>query len=287
MKIDTLITDIKDFLSSKRTVPQEVAEAFGYNLAAKISDRLSREASAPSLRISNLGQPCARKLWYSINKPALSEPLSAATRLKFLIGDVWEEVLLFLAAAAGHKVEHEQAEISLHGVKGHIDAVVDGELVDAKSASTPNYNKHSRHGLAEDDPFGYRIQLGSYLVGASDTGLVETSERAHFLVGDKTLGGITLDTHTKEELDANFEELVANRRKMLSWPLPPAREFSDVKDGESGNRRLGVACSYCPFKRECWRGLRAFKYSKGPRFLTVVSREPDVPEITLDQAIEE
>lgn len=57
-----------------------------------------------------------------------------------------------------------------------------------------------------------------------------------------------------------------------------------MEDGAYGNRKLGVECSYCPFKVDCWQdvndgsGLRKFIYSSGPRWLTVVKKEPNVME---------
>jgi hypothetical protein len=58
--------------------------------------------------------------------------------------------------------------------------------------------------------------------------------------------------------------------------------------------KLGINCSYCPFKEDCWKdanggmGLRKFIYYNGPVWLTHVEREPKVEEIheerTTDQA---
>lgn len=272
-RITTLISDIEQRLTSAEPFDGPTVEAFAHGLAAKLSNRLSEERGPPSLRLSNLGTHCARKLWYSINKPELAEPLSASTRFKFLFGDVIEELILFLARAAGHTVEDEQKEVSINGVKGHIDANVDGELVDVKSASTFSFNKFKSHGLQYSDDFGYRDQLGAYRTA-------EGKDKAHFLAVDKTLGNIVLDTHTKEEYDRDYDQLVEERRNLLAQPTPPERGYSDEPDGKSGNRKLGVACSYCGFKRSCWDNLRSFAYSRGPVHLTQVERVPDVPEIT-------
>src|SRR5690606_19057418 len=124
------------------------------------------------LRVSNLGTPCDRRLWFSINHPELAEPLEPHTRLKFLLGDVWEAVLLFLAKIAGHRVEGQQDEISLHGVLGHRDAVIDGTIVDVKSASSFSFDKFENHLKPEDDSFGYLTQINSYLEAAQDDPIV-------------------------------------------------------------------------------------------------------------------
>ena len=54
--------------------------------------------------------------------------------------------------------------------------------------------------------------------------------------------------------------------------------YSAELEGKSGNEKLGFECSYCPYKAECWPGVRGFAYSYGPVFLTKVVRTPSVPE---------
>lgn len=279
--VHTLVRDIQDRISSSVPFDKQDVEAFGKALAEKLHLRLARGTDRPSLRLSNLGTPCERKLWYSLNRPEWAEALSPSAKFKFLFGDIIEEVVLFLARAAGHKVEAEQAEVNLCGVKGHIDGFIDGELVDVKSASSFSFNKFSNHTLAQDDAFGYRTQLDAYRVAVGDNPSALVKDRAHFLAVDKTLGHIALDTHGP--MDVNYQQVVESKRAMLAWPTPPERGYQDVPEGASGNRKLGVACSYCPFKSRCWPGLRSFSYSRGPVFLTAVKKEPNVPEIKYEE----
>jgi hypothetical protein len=44
---------------------------------------------------------------------------------------------------------------------GHQDAIIDGVLVDCKSASGVGFDKFKYNKLAEDDPFGYVAQLSA------------------------------------------------------------------------------------------------------------------------------
>jgi hypothetical protein len=227
--------------------------------------------------MSNLGTPCDRKLWYTVNRPGDAEPLPAPARLKFLFGHILEDLVLWLAEQAGHKVEGRQDECEIAGVKGHRDAVIDGRLVDVKSASTFAFKKFDTNGLVGNDGFGYLTQLGGYLHAAKDDPIVKDRDRASFLVIDKTLGNMCLDTYKFPEY--NYNKMVADKREILGFPVPPKRNFSDVPDGKSGNRKLGVSCSYCPFKNKCWPELRTFVYSTGPVFLTNVARLPNVQEV--------
>lgn len=265
MKIETLVEDIYSVFDNPKAVLPSVAENFGVRLAKMIVSRITERKEKNSLRLSNLGKPCLRQLWYSINTPELGEKLSGAARIKFLIGDITEYVILFLAELSGHKVTDFQKEVKLHGVRGHIDARLDGELVDVKSASPYSFKKFENGLRAEDDSFGYLGQLGSY-------GAVDRDKRAHFLVLDKVLGKLHLDTHTLPEVD--YEERIRQTEIALEKSEPPERGFEDIPDGLSGNRKLCVNCSYCEFKDTCWPGLRVIPYANGPRFLTVVRREP-------------
>lgn len=275
--IDTLVEDIYGLFKpdSDVSIPSDVVEAFGQRLARHLLHRLAEERKRPSLRLSTIGNPCNRKLWYSIRVPELGEQLAPSTRIKFLFGDILEELLLFLAEAAGHTVTGQQDELEINGVKGHRDAIVDGRLIDCKSASSFSFRKFKTNGLRDDDPFGYLDQLGAY--HAASVGSVDP-DVASFLVIDKQHGHITLDTYPVEGTD--YQKKVEEQKAVIALPEPPPRAFSDVPEGKSGNRKLDTQCSYCGFKATCWPNLRTFIYSSGPVYLTKVEREPKVPEVT-------
>jgi hypothetical protein len=276
--IDTLVEDIYALFTNDSYVPNDDnVQQFGKRLSHHVANRLSENARPPSLRLSNLGTPCNRKLWYTVNTPEESEPLPPEVRIKFLFGDILEELLLFLAQEAGHLVEGQQDEVHVGDVVGHRDAVIDGRLVDCKSASSYSFKKFQANGLREDDPFGYLVQLGAYLHGSSGESIVRERDLASFLVIDKQLGKITLDTYAKDDTD--YEQMVDDKRAMLAQPEPPPRAYKAEPDGKSGNMGLGVTCSYCPFKAKCWPDMRTFLYASGPKFLTKVVNVPRVPEV--------
>lgn len=265
--IETLIPDIYSLFEKDVKIDKEVASAFGQKLGQVITARMSELRGRPTLRLSNLGTPCDRKLWYTIRAPELAEPLSAPTRIKFLIGDILEELVLFLSRLAGHSVTDEQKEVSVGGVPGHIDGKIDGVVSDVKSASPYSFMKF-RNGLTEaDDSFGYLTQLGTYVTA-------ENGDRGAFVAIDKSQGNLTLDMHERPEID--YVERTRHAQQMLALPHPPERGYTDVPDGKSGNRKLGIVCSYCGHKSTCWPRLRQYNYARGPVYLTVVVREPRV-----------
>lgn len=276
--------DIHALFESENWAPSsETINKFGNELAKHLANRASEIKSAPKLRLSNIGTECTKKLWYTINKPNSAEKLSPQTRFKFLIGDLLEELLLFLAEEAGHSVEGRQTTLTINGVEGHRDAIIDGRLVDVKSASTMSFRKFEANGLRGNDPFNYLDQLGSYLSASSTDPLLKEKDVASFLVVDKTLGNICLDTYPKTDVD--YHKKVDDLREMLKQPEPPAQAYLPVPDGKSGNMKLGTQCSYCSFKHECFPKLRTFLYASGPTFLTHVERTPKVVEVTKDGII--
>jgi len=228
------------------------------------------------LRLSAIGKP-NRQLWYRSNLKQKQNPLPSSTKIKFLYGHLLEELLLLLTRIAGHTVEETQKELDIEGVKGHQDAVIDGVLVDCKSASGKSFEKFKYNRLYEDDPFGYISQISAY---AQANGVNE----AAFLAIDKSTGEICLTpVHSLEMINA--KERIEYLKRMVSNDSIPDRCYSDIPDGKSGNYKLPIGCVYCDYKRECWadanegQGLRVFNYAKNKRYLTKIGRLPDVEEL--------
>lgn len=230
--------------------------------------------------MSNLGTPCARKLWYSVNVPDQSETLRPSTKLKFLYGDMLEALLISLARAAGHDIRGTQDELRINGIVGHRDCVIDNITVDIKSASGYGFKKFAEGRLREDDPFGYLSQLSSYVYAGHKADQSVNSTLGAFLVVNKENGSICLDIHDVSDLTADKETEVEALKEMVKQEKPPNRSFAPVPDGSSGNMKLGVNCSYCQFKQTCWPFMRTFIYSNGPRYLVEVKRQPNVEEVS-------
>lgn len=277
--INTLVDDINLVLmNGLDDLPEDRIEEFNAAMGANLRRQFMRDHK-PGLRMSNIGTPCTRKLWYSVNDPDNDrrEVLRGDTRIKFMYGDLTEELILLLAELAGHDVIERQAEHEINGIKGHSDAVIDGCVVDVKSASTFAFKKFKEHRLLEDDPFGYIPQAMSYLYSYQGHPAVTDQDHVYFLAFDKQLGHICLDKYEKPDWFSLFPEMYERRKEMIAGDVPQ-RDFSPVPDGKSGNMKLDTYCSYCDFKHVCHPGLRVFLYSGGPRFLTEVVKEPDVYE---------
>ena len=271
MSIDTLVSDIYSLLEGKKIFDPVILERFGPELGKVLTTRLhSRgEERVPTLRMSNIGRPL-RQLWYELNGYK-AEEISGKTSLKFLFGDLIEAVVLVLAEASGHTVERLQEEIEVDGIKGHIDAVIDGVLIDVKSASPYSFDKFKDASLLEEgkDPFGYIGQLAGY---SKAIGLP-----CAWIAINKVSGEICiLSLPDQKVTDYDVSGRINLVRASIGSSVVPERCYEDEPEGKSGNRKLGISCSYCSYKFTCWPEVKTYLYSTGPKFLTVIKREPKV-----------
>lgn len=257
-----------------------VTEFFSTTLASVAEARFSKEQTPRDyLSLSALGTPCDRKLWYRVNQIKDSEPLSPETIGTFFYGDLIEALVLSLAKAAGHSVEGMQDRVSVFGISGQRDAVIDGVTVDVKSASKQGFEKFKDHKLREEDPFGYISQLSSYVYAGKFDPLVKNKTEGAFLVVQKDRFKLCLDKYDFTEELENKEKEVERVKAMVAGAIPEDRIPPVPQSKSSPNTQLSTTCGYCEFRKVCWPEARTFLYSTGPAFLVDVVNEPRVLEL--------
>lgn len=285
--LDTLIPDIKGIFEKDHKVNQENLDTLLSNIKDLLLRRLEEKPvfDKTEIRVSKLGTK-DRKLWYELHyagkhiddhEDSVDLKIPADLAIKFLYGDIIEELILFFAREAGHIVEGEQGEIDIDGVKGHRDCIIDGITVDIKSASRFAFQKFKTAQLHKDDPFGYIAQISSYAKA-------DGSPYGAFLVMNKESGELTLLKIDKGDMIDPWQR-VQEVRKIEQMPTPPTEKcYEPVPDGQSGNLKLHNNCSYCPFKDVCWqdanngKGLRRFQYGTVREYVHI-EKEPRVDEI--------
>lgn len=271
--LDTLVEDIYSVLQHCESISDDLVKELVEDLTGVIKGRLTQPSHRrDTLSLSSIGKPL-RKLWYDLKEPCEEQDEPPYKQLKFLYGDIIESLILWLAKVAGHTVTDRQKEVTHHGIKGHIDSIIDGEVVDAKSCSSRSYKKFEKGTLPEDDPFGYLSQIGSYN---------EETGKGHpgFLAVDKVTGEVCLYRPDPDFDLPDTEQIIKNCKDALAKDTPPEQRcYPDEPMGKSGNRVLSKSCTFCPYKKRCWPGLRAFNYSSGTEYLTHVEKEPSVEEI--------
>ena len=283
-RIDTVATDIKKLIANiANGTPAKITEENMNQFLNNIKEAMIAWNTPPKkekyngvLRMSILGKP-ARQLWYDKYSPKETKEYDASNNLKFLYGHIIEHLLLYLTELSGHKVEDRQMKVKVDDVKGHIDAKVDGEICDVKSASPYSFKKFKNGELLEDDPFGYHAQLSGYETASG-------TKAGGFLVADKSSGDICF--YKPEDLaKPDIKTLIKNLNSKLASDIPPERCYT-LKTEKNGNKAIPVGCLFCIQKFECYKdankgkGLRVFKYSNKKVFLAEVVKEPNVEDIT-------
>ncbi len=292
--IDTLEKDIQGVLKSVHTdktthhLTADTLSKFGLSVALKLQRQLKardHRAREPGvIYASEVGVACGKKLNYRFNNPEIASDLSPAMGVKFLYGDILEELALLLTKEAGHTVtgEQEVVEYKLNDswkIRGKIDAIIDGHVVDVKSVSPIGRNDFLAG--TGGKKFGYLGQISTYYWG-----LPVLPEGAGWLVVDKQLGHINYVKETPMD-EHDFVAKATAATTAIESDRDKLPRLAVVPDGEAGNMKLSTECSYCEFKKDCWKdtnggkGLRAFAYAGGKvTFLTQVNKMPRVPEIT-------
>lgn len=259
---------------------EEVSKAFTFELGLELQKSFGEKGS-PRLRLSQMGPKCPKQLWHSIHTPELSEPLPPSARIKFAYGHILEALVIAMAKAAGHEVTGEQDELIVDGIMGHRDCVIDGCLVDVKSAASRSFLKFKDGSLGQNDSFGYLDQLDGYLVGSLQDDLVRVKDRGYLLAIDKTLGHLALYEHHIRE--KHIKERIKSYKTIIEGAEPPRCSCGTVPDGASGNIKLDTKASYSNFKHVCFPNLRTFLYASGPVFLTKVVRRPAPHIVEVDK----
>lgn len=276
--IHTLIKDVQDVLTrNDRSVADHLSEGIVGEVGPRIHAAFGPKDERTSLRLSQMGPRCPRSLWASIHSPSVQEPLPPHAILKYTYGHLIESLLIALAKTAGHEVTGEGDALYVDGIRGHRDCVIDGCIVDVKSASSLGFKKFQDKSIQQNDPFGYLDQLDGYLVGSREDSLVRVKDRAYLWACDKTLGHMCLYEHRLRE--DHIRNRIASYKAIVASDIPPKCTCGTVPDGKSGNIKLDVKASYNPYKYFCFPNLRTFLYASGPVFLTQVKRVPDVPEV--------
>ena len=286
--IHTLVDDIYRLMETKEAEESVDVEAeielFGENMKTLMRTEFGRKRTTDrrTLRLSNIGRD-DRVLWNVVNGTE-KEEIKPATYIKFMYGHLIEEMLLFMTRMAGHSVTDEQRVCEVEGIKGHMDCKIDGLVVDVKSASSFGFKKFKDGTLAMDDAFGYVDQIKAYAHACGETEfgwLAMDKANGHLAVLKYDLEDTQAPIH--EHIKGDIRERIKHVKEMVKGDEPTELCTETVPDGKSGNKKLGIKCSYCQYKKHCYPELRAFAYSYGPKFLSEVVNEPRVQEINLEQ----
>ena len=162
--------------------------------------------------------------------------------------------------SAGVNVENEQKKVVYkfgeNKIEGRQDVEINKKIWDIKSASPYSFEKKfgeegGFNEVVKDDTFGYASQ--GFLYGES-----QGKDFGGWIAINKSTGEWTVcetpalhDEYKKVALDKAKENF-----KALQDGVPFKRNYDSIKETfrgkPTGNKVLGFACSFCPYKLPCW-----------------------------------
>jgi CRISPR/Cas system-associated exonuclease Cas4 (RecB family) len=206
-----------------------------------IKQALMTEPSPSRYRLSQLGE-CLRRQWFEVNEPATDEKGEPDWMElgHFLKGRVFEDWLASLFPQA-----IRQYEVSLHGIKGHIDLFLPPDTVlEAKTTTTQS--------LAFVPSYDHIAQTKAYLAALRFMGVPDPKGYLIYIPADSPAQA--LDHIYPITLSDDEYETLCQRAKTLveaeTEPPPIPAHYSPNKLPCSG---IVFNAPYrCPYFERCW-----------------------------------
>jgi len=209
-------------------------------------------------RMSNIGRPLCQLQMEAKGIKGEGQPYNVKMRNTF--GDLIEALALFVMKSAGVVVENEQKKVVYkfgeNKIEGRQDVEINKKIWDIKSASPYSFEKKfgeegGFNEVVRDDTFGYASQGFLYSEG-------QGKDFGGWIAINKSTGEWTVcetpalhDEYKKVALDKAKENF-----KALQDGVPFKRNYEAVEETfrskPTGNKVLGFACSFCPYKLPCW-----------------------------------
>ena len=237
-------------------ISDELIEEFGEACKSAFKKQFTEKRQENfSYRMSNIGKPLCQ---LQMEKKGIKgEGLPYNIKMRNLFGDLIEASAITIMKASGIEITDVQKQVKLGDeISGTLDIKIGGKVWDIKSASPYSFeNKFGDSGgfdaVVKDDAFGYVSQ--GFLYGEADK-----SDFAGWIVINKSTGEWCV-TETPQE-NSEYKKQALKKAKdnieALKNDKPFKRCFTDEEEffykKPTGNKVLGISCSFCPYKKACW-----------------------------------
>ena len=261
--MNSILLKVQKYLDKVSKSPAQVdktlVEEFGEACKKALLKQFSETRSSKfEVRMSNAGRPLCQLQMEAKGIKGEGQPYNAKVRNTF--GDIIEALALFIMKSAGVKVKNEQKQVKYkfngEEIEGRQDVEIDEKVWDIKSASPYSFEKKFGEdgGFSEvvkDDTFGYASQ--GFLYAES-----QKKDFGGWIVINKSTGEWTVCETPKlvEPYKTNALTKAINNIKALKEGVPFKRQYDAIEETfrgkPTGNKVLGLACSFCPYKLPCW-----------------------------------
>ena len=256
-----LLSFLSKAAEGEAEMPRHILEDFGKSAQKALEKQFTNENRDFYLRMSNVGRPlCQLQMQAKNVKP---ETPTYDFKMRMILGDVIEALVISLLEAAGVNVKNKHKKVELkidkkNSITGEFDIELDDGIYDIKTVSPYAFeykfkSDNAFERIKESDSFGYVSQGLGY-------GMANKVPFRGWLAVNKSTGEIAVAeaVDNKEERE-NVYDNIRKVVKAISSDKPFQRSFTDNEEvyygKPTGNRTLGIECSYCPYKYDCWGNI--------------------------------
>ena len=240
----------------KASMDEAITDLIAKDVKEAVSRQFSGEKRKFKLRMSNIGRKRCQ-LWFEKNSPESRLADSPYFVINMILGDIVEAVFKGLLRASKvdfEDSEHVELETKHKKVEGTYDLVLNGKVDDVKSASPWAYeNKFTDFAtLQSKDSFGYVAQLVGYAKAKGvPVGGWWAINKANGSFKYVSANGVDMESEYKK-----IEDTIS----YVENDEPFERCYEPVEETyygkPSGNKKLGIECSFCNYREACWDNLQ-------------------------------
>jgi hypothetical protein len=238
---------------------KKLVEEFGEACKNALLKQFTEDRSSKfEIRMSNAGRPLCQLQMEAKGVKGEGQPYNVKIRNTF--GDLIEALALFIMKSAGVNVKNEQKKVTYefegNKIEGKQDVEIENKIWDIKSASPYSFEKKfgedgGFNEVVKDDTFGYASQ--GFLYAES-----QSKDFGGWIVINKSTGEWTVCETPKlvEPHKSNAIKKAKDNVKAIKDGVPFKRQYDAIEETfrgkPTGNKVLGLACSFCPYKLPCW-----------------------------------
>ena len=247
---------LQNVMLGKASMDEAITDLIAKDVKEAVSRQFSGEKRKFKLRMSNIGRKRCQ-LWFEKNSPESRLADSPYFVINMILGDIVEAVFKGLLRASKvdfEDSEHVELETKHKKVEGTYDLVLNGKVDDVKSTSPWAYeNKFTDFAtLQSKDSFGYVAQLVGYAKAKGvPVGGWWAINKANGSFKYVSANGVDMESEYKK-----IEDTIS----YVENDEPFERCYEPVEETyygkPSGNKKLGIECSFCNYRETCWDNLQ-------------------------------
>jgi CRISPR/Cas system-associated exonuclease Cas4 (RecB family) len=215
---------------------EDVIKRIDDSIIARASSKVSRNY----LGASSLGEPCARKLWYSFHHP--EKILDPRINRIFDLGNLIEDYLVKLLEDAGFTLYVKDDEGKQYGfedgvIQGNSDGIIMVNdvpmLLEFKSYNTKRFTELKKGGVQNTAPTYYG-QVNVYMKYLE-------LESCLFIAMDKNTSDLHMEVIEYDPIEAHY--LVQRGKEIAGSVEMPDRKYTHIST---------LQCKFCSYQKKCW-----------------------------------